>query len=88
MCYYINCNRKLGEIMKKKNKLEVYFYNEYKEIRKKLYIDYTVGLKKKAIQEQHLILARCNAIETIMYSYVDSIFKEYQTSIIRSVENI
>lgn len=74
--------------MKNKNEIEVYFYNEYKEICKKLYIDYTVGLKKKAMQEQHLILAKCNAIESVLYDYIASIFKEYQISIIKIIEII
>lgn len=40
------------------------------------------------MQEQHLILAKCNAIESVLYDYIASIFKEYQISIIKIIENI
>ena len=77
--------------MKKQKLAEEYFYEEYSEICKELYIDYMKGLKERLNKEgkSHLLLMKNNPIvEKILCTYVKDIFLKYESSIITTLETI
>ena len=71
-----------------KNKESEYFYNEYNEVCKKLCCDYKVTLNNLKLKYAYLIIAEESAIESIICDELETLFIEYENSIIQIIERI